>query len=93
MTQRYRFKIDTPWGKKGKESYFFYEKLSMGKRESLMINHEEYPDFFEPIPEPKVEDPVEKVKTWLNTRCSCYANHPNLVEELLAAGLRPEDLK
>ena len=64
---KYRFRIDTPWGKKGLNLTFFnFEPPTFvadtGGYKSFAIDHpEKYPDLFEPVE----ESDVERLAKWL----------------------------
>lgn len=88
---KYRFKIDCPMGKKGVEA-----PMDSYGHVSHWIGLNTcppglYPDLFEPIPE---EDPLTKVRNWLEHiwKTRTYEDLEDLSKQLLAAGLRPEDL-
>ena len=89
---KYRFKLDTPWGKKGELAP---ERDTFGWR-VREINAEDFPDLFEPVPE---EDPKERVAKWLLSFVTGmqYLTLSSFVSEiankLVDAGLDPEKLK
>jgi len=87
---KYRFRIDTPFGKRG-------TIIDDGSMSSFKIagfqSLSDFPDLFEPIPE---ADPVEKVAKWLRAvfdRKTGYGLFSSdCAKDLIAAGLDPERL-
>mgnify|MGYP001591576147 CR=1 FL=1 len=91
---RYKFRIDTPWGKKGEIA--MHPTYSFGEsNEYAPVSMEHFPDLFEIIPEP---DPVEKVANFLAEKDrewhseQRHWNYENLARLLIDAGLDPEKL-
>lgn len=105
--KKYRFKIDTPWGKRGDEIHHLGKPV-MGP---MWFSPERYSALFEEVPE---LDPVEKVGKWLYE--TKYPNHGqhlyrgesmctweqlgptqnewlSISQKLLAAGLDPNKLE
>jgi hypothetical protein len=80
--KQYRFKIDTPWGKKG-ESPKGWVHADCFVNDHLLKDPAKCPDVFEEIP-----DPVERVREWLLHVMPAK----DLAEHLLAAGLDVEKL-
>lgn len=96
---KYRFKIDTPWGKAGTSVPPIITDSDVPRNSfGYLLDCSKFPGVFEPIPE---VSPEEKVAKWLRDECPYHWhdswNEPmwslNLSIKLIAAGLDPDKLK
>ncbi len=95
--KKYRFKIDTPWGKKGDE--IPRDPDGMCSRFCTHIardsEYELFPEIFEPIEE---KTPEQKIIKWMCNNVLSINGSPRFISEiaareLIAAGLDPDKLE
>lgn len=85
--KQYRFKIDTPWGKKGEEA------KAVWANDISYLKPELFPDLFEEIP-----DSVEKVAAkladlWAQPNGGLFETWKAIAKATIAAGLDPDKLE
>lgn len=94
---RYRFKVNTPWGKKGRTCPEVLD-VCFAVHDTFAASPSDYPDLCEPIPE---TGPVQVVANWLRKNHTEWSQRPVDVDpnweeyaatRLLGAGLDPSKL-